>query len=66
MTARTAAVLALGLLALTDAPLHAQFRGRGRGDGEASRHGWLFSLRAGTDRARAAGKPLLVVLRCVP
>jgi hypothetical protein len=66
MTARIAGVLALGLLAVADAPLHAQFRERGRRDGPASGYGWLSSLEAGKARARSTGKPLLVVLRCVP
>ncbi len=54
--------LALGLLPLVDAPLWAQFR---RQD-PAVQNGWLFSLEEGKARARASGKPLMVVIRCVP
>ena len=61
---RRAAVLALGLLALSDAPLRAQ--PRGPGDPQAARYGWLPSLEQGKARARETGKPLMVVLRCVP
>lgn len=61
MTARIF-LLALGLATLTDAPLWAQFR---RQDPSAE-NGWLFSLEAGKARARAGGKPLMVVIRCVP
>jgi hypothetical protein len=54
--------LALGVVALTDASLMAQ---RGRGE-PASRYGWISSLEAGKTEARKSGKPLLVVIRCVP
>jgi hypothetical protein len=33
---------------------------------EALRHGWLLDLARGFQQARQTGKPLLVVLRCVP
>lgn len=39
---------------------------RGRGDQEAVRYGWQFSLSAGKAQARKSGKPLMVVMRCVP
>ena len=61
MTARIF-LLALGLATLSEAPLRAQFR---RQD-PAAENGWLFSLGAGKSRARASGKPLMVVIRCVP
>ena len=32
----------------------------------AVRNGWQFSLEAGKQQARQAGKPLMVVVRCVP
>jgi hypothetical protein len=31
-----------------------------------SRYGWLSSLEEGKTQARKSGKPLMVVLRCVP
>ena len=36
------------------------------GEQAASRNGWLFSLSAGKQQGRTSGKPLMVVLRCVP
>ncbi len=59
------ALLVLGTLSLSAAPSRAQFGGP-RGEREAARHGWLFSLEEGMAQARKTGKPLLVVLRCVP
>jgi hypothetical protein len=35
-------------------------------DPPAGRHGWLGSLEAGKAEAKRTGKPLMVVLRCVP
>ncbi len=58
--------LAFGIAAVVASPSPAQFRGPGRGDQQAGRHGWLFSLSEGKARAKASGKPLMVVLRCVP
>jgi hypothetical protein len=57
------ALLALGVLALADTTLMAQPRRR---DQPAGEYGWLSSLEAGKMRARTSGKPLMVVLRCVP
>lgn len=54
--------LALGFVTLADAPLSAQFR---RGD-SAAQYGWHFSLEEGKSLARTSGKPLMVVIRCVP
>lgn len=59
------AVAALGLLALTGTPGLAQFKGP-KGDAQASRYGWLSSLSEGKAQARRTGKPLMVVIRCVP
>jgi hypothetical protein len=61
-----AAFLAIGSVALGDASLWAQRSGPGRGDWEATRNGWLFSLEEGNAQARKSDKPLMVVLRCVP
>ncbi len=58
------ACLALGLVALADAPLQAQ--PGGRGNMQAAQFGWLSSLAAGKSEARRTGKPLMVVLRCIP
>ena len=54
---------ALGSLFLTDTSVMAQRR---RGDLDARRFGWLSSLEEGKAEARKSGKPLMVVLRCVP
>jgi hypothetical protein len=56
-------MLALGSVVLGEGSLLAQRR---RGDWQAARHGWLFSLAEGKAKARQTGKPLMVVLRCVP
>jgi len=63
MNARIIAALALGIIAGADVPVLAQAKGR---DAGANRFGWLGSLEEGKTRARAAGKPLMVVIRCVP
>lgn len=55
--------LALGIVALADASLLAQPR---RGDRAAAEYGWIFSLEEGRALARSSGKPLMVVIRCVP
>jgi hypothetical protein len=59
------AALALAGAALAGAPAQAQ-RGPRPGEGPAARHGWVLSLGEGQRQARATGKPLMVVLRCVP
>jgi hypothetical protein len=66
MTSRLVALLALGFVASADTALQAQPGGRGRGDPQAGRYGWLSSLEEGKTEARRSGKPLMVVLRCVP
>jgi hypothetical protein len=53
---------ALAFLLLAVASLPAQ----PRGDVQPARYGWLSSLEAGKSQAKASGKPLMVVLRCVP
>jgi hypothetical protein len=60
-------VLALGLFLSSDATVHAQRRGPRRGDDvQAGQYGWLSSLAAGRAEAQRSGKPLMVVIRCVP
>jgi hypothetical protein len=66
MKSRLIVVLALGSVALADTSLLAQRRGPRRGDQPAARYGWLFNLEEGKAQARRSGKPLMVVLRCVP
>jgi hypothetical protein len=56
-------VLVIAVISLTQ--LLAQPRGP-RGEQEAVKNGWLFSLEEGKTQARQTGKPLMVVLRCVP
>ena len=55
--------LALGIVALTHTSLLAQPR---RGDQPARAYGWIFDLEEGKALARSSGKPLMVVVRCVP
>jgi len=66
MNFRLVASVAFACVALFDASLFAQRGGPRRGDMDASRFGWLSSLDAGKARARASGKPIMVVIRCVP
>ena len=63
MSSRVVIAAALAGLALTEAPALAQ---RGRGEQAAVRNGWVFSLSAGMQQAQRTGKPLMVVIRCVP
>jgi hypothetical protein len=65
MHSRFAALLALGAVALAGSPAPGQFRG-GRGEQNAGRYGWLSSLEEGKSQAARTGKPLMVVVRCVP
>jgi hypothetical protein len=55
--------LTLGIVALTDGSLPAQPR---RGDQPAGAYGWIFDLEEGKALARSSGRPLMVVVRCVP
>jgi hypothetical protein len=66
MTSRFIVFLALVLVGLTAAPLRAQSRGQRRGDRPAVQFGWLFNLDDAKAEARKTGKPLMVVVRCVP
>ena len=59
--------VALSLVVLTLTPVMAQRRGpRGGDQQEAWQNGWLSSLDEGVAEARKTGKPLMVVIRCVP
>ena len=58
------AALACAGVALAEAPAWAQ-KGP-RGEQAAVKNGWLFSLSAGKQQAQKTGKPLMVVIRCVP
>ncbi len=58
------AVLALAGIVLSDGSVLAQ-RGR-RSDVDAAKNGWISSLSEGKQQARKTGKPMMVVLRCVP
>ena len=64
MRSRVVVALALAGVALTETAAWAQ---RGRvGEMEAARKGWIFNLGTGQQLARKTGKPLMVVIRCVP
>ena len=65
MRSGVVAALALAGIALGEAPVLAQKGPRG-GEQAAVKNGWLFSLSAGKQQARQTGKPLMVVIRCVP
>lgn len=60
-------VVALGLAVMFESSAVAQKKGKsGGGEAEAAKHGWLFSLAQGKTLAEKTGKPLMVVMRCVP
>jgi len=60
-------VAALALAVLFDSRAMAQRRGPVRGDQPAARRKeWLASLDDGLAESRRTGKPLMVVIRCVP
>jgi hypothetical protein len=67
MRASIAAVLVIAALAFGADDARAQFKGKGKGKaGSAGRYGWLSSLQAGKSQALKTGKPMMVVIRCVP
>jgi hypothetical protein len=57
-------VVALTLSVSVGAPTYAQKGKFGREQG--GNFGWLSSLSEGKAQARKTGKPLMVVIRCVP
>jgi hypothetical protein len=61
----TVVFLALAGVVLSEGPAAAQ-RGRRGGEQDAARNGWLFSLSEGKRLAQKTGRPLMVVIRCVP
>ena len=66
MTSRSVVFLALGIVASANSPLMAQPGRRALGELQAVENGWLFSLAQGQAQARKNGKPLMVVVRCLP
>ena len=67
MHTRFACLVVFALVALADTDAMAQRRGpRGGDQREARQAGWLHSLDEGQALARKTGKPLMVVIRCVP
>jgi len=56
-------LLAVGLLAAAAAAQGDRF---GQDRREAEKHGWVFNYDAAKQQARKSGRPLMVVLRCVP
>jgi hypothetical protein len=66
MISRWVVFLALGSVALADTAVLAQRREGRRRDQQAGRYGWVSSLEEGKAQARKNGKPLMVVMRCVP
>ena len=62
---RAAFVIALAAIASADGALLAQKKGGGS-EFDAVRNGWVFSLSQGKTLAEKSGKPMMVVMRCVP
>jgi hypothetical protein len=55
-------LLACGFVFLAVAPLRSQ----DHEDKDAIKNGWILNLDDGIKQAEKSGKPLMVVLRCVP
>jgi hypothetical protein len=60
--------LSVGLIALTLGAMSASpaFAQKGRGRDDAARYGWSDDLPAAMKEAKRTGKPVVVVLRCIP
>jgi hypothetical protein len=58
-----ASMITLALVGVALLPGEAVAQRRGV---DAGRYGWLGSLESGKSEARRSGKPLMVVIRCVP
>jgi hypothetical protein len=65
MRSLAVAVAAMGFAGWLTGPASAQPKG-GRFGPNAAAYGWLSSLEEGKSQARRTGKPLMVVIRCVP
>jgi hypothetical protein len=63
MKSRMFTALALGILVGSGSNALSQPR---MSDANAAQYGWLSSLEEGKKQARESGKPLMVVIRCVP
>jgi hypothetical protein len=63
MRSLTFCLIALGLSGLYPASVSAQ-KGKARDDAE--RYGWTEDLPAALKEAKRTGKPVVVVLRCIP
>ena len=66
MLTRLIVLVGLVFVAPDATPLLAPQQDRRRGGQEAGEYGWLSNLQAGQAEARKTGKPLMVVVRCVP
>jgi hypothetical protein len=60
------AILPLTFILLLTSQSPAQFRDRREGIPNAGQYGWLPSLAQGKAQAEKTGKPIMVVIRCVP
>jgi hypothetical protein len=65
MRCASLAVAAIGLAGWAASAAEAQFKGDRFGP-SAFGYGWLGSLEQGKAQAQQSGKPLMVVIRCVP
>jgi len=63
MRSLTVGLIALALSGLYPAPVSAQ-KGKFRDDAE--RYGWTEDLPAAMKEAKRTGKPVIVILRCIP
>jgi hypothetical protein len=63
MRSLTVGLIALALWGLDAAPVSAQ---KGKVRDEAVRYGWTEDLSAAMKEAKRTGKPVIVILRCIP
>jgi hypothetical protein len=66
MRTKTFVFLSLLVILFIGSPLSAQFRDRREGIPNAGQYGWLPNLAQGKAEAEKTGKPIMVVVRCVP
>ena len=63
MNHRSLFVLTLGVCALATSTLDAQGK---KGKGGEAKSGWVSSLAEGKRQVASSGKPMMIVIRCVP
>lgn len=63
MSHRLLILLAVGVCVLAASPLHAQGK---KSNGGATTSGWVSNFAEAKRQAANSGKPMMIVIRCVP